>query len=93
MAVPVVQCAPVVAAWERGTDRVESLTSRGTVADGLDFPGAIMGHGIIQAVRDTNRTAVAVAEDALIPWATEAGALELPLGLESAALLAAPDGL
>lgn len=89
VAIQVDRCAPVVEAWDRGADRVDPVTSNGTIADGLDVPGAIMGHGILQAMRTTGGRAVAVAEDELLPAARLAGRHGLPVGLESAALVAA----
>lgn len=91
VAVQVDRCAPVVEAWRRGAERVDAVTSRGTIADGLDVPGAIMGHGILRALRQTGGRAVAVSEDALLPAARLAGRHGLPVGLESAALVAALD--
>lgn len=93
VAVQVDRCAPVVDAWTRGAERVDAVTSRGTIADGLDVPGAIMGHDILRALRETGGRAVAVAEDTLLPAARRAGRHGLPAGLESAALLAALDVL
>ncbi len=89
VAVQVDRCAPVVDAWTRGAARVDAVTSGGTIADGLDVPAAIMGHGILQALHQTRGRAVAVAEDALLPAARLAGRHGLPVGLESAALVAA----
>jgi threonine synthase len=89
VAVQIDRCAPVVAAWDRGADRVDPVNSNGTIADGLDVPGAIMGHGILQAMRTTGGRAVAVSEDELLPAARLAGRHGLPVGLESAALVAA----
>jgi threonine synthase len=65
VAVQSVQCAPVVRAFERGLDHVEKVTSAGTIADGLDVPGAIMGHGILAAIRESRGTAIAVDEGAI----------------------------
>jgi threonine synthase len=59
-------CAPVVESFKRGLDYVEPVESKGTVADGLDVPGAIMGHGILATIRESNGTAVAVRESAII---------------------------
>ena len=89
VAVQVDRCAPVVDAWNRGSDRVAPVTSQGTIADGLDVPGAIMGHGILRALRESGGCAVAVGEADLLPAARLAGGHGLPVGLESAALVAA----
>jgi threonine synthase len=53
-------CAPVVRSFEAGLEHVEPVVSEGTVADGLDVPGAIMGHGILQTLRDSGGNAIAV---------------------------------
>ena len=41
--------------------KMAPVESKGTIADGLDVPGAIMGHGILSAIRQSGGTAVAVA--------------------------------
>jgi threonine synthase len=58
-------CAPVVESFHRGLGHVEPVQSRGSVADGLDVPGAIMGHGILSTIRESDGTAVAVTESAI----------------------------
>jgi len=82
-------CAPVVEAFHRGLDHVEPVVSRGTVADGLDVPGAIMGHGILSAVRQSGGTAVAVGDQDIRNETTASGRLGLTIGYESAALVSA----
>ncbi len=82
-------CAPVVRAFEENADAVTTIASKGTVADGLDVPGAIMGHRMLSLLRDSKGTAVAVSE-ADIARAFEAqGRAGISAGYESAALLAA----
>jgi threonine synthase len=88
VAVQSANCAPVVEAFRKGLDVVEPVTSRGTVADGLDVPGAIMGHGILRALRESVGTAVAVTEDAILAAFARYGRLGVPAGYESAATLA-----
>lgn len=89
VAVQAVNCAPVVEAFRRGLDRVEPVISKGTVADGLDVPGAIMGHGILRVLRESGGTAVAVGEDDLRAAFAAYGRLGVCAGVESAATLAA----
>ena len=89
VAVQSVNCAPVVEAFERGLDDVEPVASRGTAADGLDVPGAIMGHAILRALRDSGGRAVAVSEAAIARAFDRFGRLGIAAGLESAATLAA----
>jgi threonine synthase len=55
-------CAPVVESFHKGLDHVEPVQSKGSIADGLDVPGAIMGHGILATIRESEGTAVAVPE-------------------------------
>jgi threonine synthase len=82
-------CAPVVESFQRGLAEVEPVVSRGTVADGLDVPGAIMGHDILKVLRDSGGAAVAVSEADIIAAFRRYGALGIPAGYESAATLAA----
>ncbi len=89
VAVQSANCAPVVEAFRRGLDHVEPVISKGTVADGLDVPGAIMGHGILRAIRASNGSAVAPSEEKIRSAFAAAGAAGLGGGYETAALLAA----
>jgi threonine synthase len=83
------RCAPVVEAFERGLDHVEPVVSQGTAADGLDVPSAIMGHGILAAIRASRGTAAAVSEEAITAAFRASGAAGLSTSLEGAATLAA----
>jgi threonine synthase len=89
VAVQSANCAPVVRSFENGLDHVEPVESLGTVADGLDVPGAIMGHGILRAIRESGGTAVAVTEDEITEEFAGCGLLGVPVGYEGAALIAA----
>lgn len=82
-------CAPVVRAFERGLDHVEPVESRGTIADGLDVPRAIMGHRILAALRESRGIAISVSELGIARAFAEYGRLGVCAGYESAALLAA----
>ncbi len=82
-------CAPVVEAFDRGLDHVEAVESKGTIADGLDVPGAIMGHGILQTIRDSGGTAVSVGETAILEAFQLLGRHGVGASYESAATLAA----
>jgi threonine synthase len=88
VAVQSANCAPVVEAFHKGLEDVVPVTSLGTVADGLDVPGAIMGHGILRVVRESGGTAVAVAEEEIVAAFARYGQLGIPAGYESAATLA-----
>ncbi len=82
-------CAPVVRSFEAGLDHVEPVVSEGTVADGLDVPGAIMGHAMLGVLRESGGTAVAVAEEEISTAFGDLGRTGTPGGYETAALLAA----
>ncbi len=82
-------CAPVVRARERGLDDVEPVESTGTLADGLDVPAAIMGHRILEALRESEGTAVAVSEADIAAAFREHGRSGVIAGYEAAALLVA----
>ena len=82
-------CAPVVAAMEHGLERVEPVVSRGTIADGLDVPAAIMGHAILRSLRESDGTAVGVSEAAIERDFEVMGGFGIAAGYESAATLSA----
>jgi len=89
VAVQSANCAPVVRAFERGQDEVEPVESAGTIADGLDVPGAIMGHGILRAIRSSRGCVAAVGDDDIARAFAACGRLGITVGYESAALVAA----
>jgi len=82
-------CAPVVESFEAGLDEVRPVQSRGTIADGLDVPGAIMGHGILRTIRESAGTAVAVSEEDILARFSDCGRAGVPASFESAAVVAA----
>jgi threonine synthase len=82
-------CDPVIQAFDRGLPHVEPITSKGTLADGLDVPGAIMGHGILSTIRESEGTAVAVAENAIVDAFKLFGSHGVAVSYESAATFAA----
>ena len=82
-------CAPVVESFNAGLDEVRPIESKGTIADGLDVPGAIMGHGILRSIRESGGTAVAVSEDEILARFSECGAIGVAASFESAAVVAA----
>ncbi len=88
VAVQSANCAPVVEAFHKGLTDVVPVTSRGTVADGLDVPAAIMGHAILRVLRESRGTAVAVSEEAIARAFARYGEAGVPAGYESAATLA-----
>jgi threonine synthase len=60
-------CAPVVAAFARGDERTVPWPDPQTRAWGLRVPSPIGGFVCLRALRETNGTAVAVAEAAIEP--------------------------
>ena len=88
VAVQSANCAPVVEAFRKGLSEVVPVSSKGTVADGLDVPAAIMGHGILGVLRESEGTAVAAAEEAIEAAFRRFGTSGVNAGYESAATLA-----
>ena len=93
VAVQSANCAPVVQAFHRDLADVEPVTSLGTVADGLDVPGAIMGHAMLRVLRASSGAAVAVSEEEIVTAFARYGRLGINAGLESAATLAGLEAL
>ncbi len=89
VAVQSANCAPVVAAFAEGLTDVAPVVSQGTIADGLDVPGAIMGHGILRVLHASGGTAVAAPEEAIAAAFTRYGLEGVNGGVESAATLTA----
>jgi threonine synthase len=68
-------CAPIVRAYERGERFAEPWQNAQTIAAGLRVPAAIGDYLILDAVRDTNGTALAVSEAAIVQAQLEMGRL------------------
>ncbi|MBV9326342.1 MAG: threonine synthase [Chloroflexi bacterium] len=68
-------CAPIVRAFERGERFAEPWDNAQTIAAGLRVPAAIGDYLILDAVRNTGGTAVAVSEDAIREAQLEMGRL------------------
>jgi threonine synthase len=68
-------CAPIVRAFQRGERFAEAWQNAQTIAAGLRVPSAIGDYLILDAVRDTAGTAVAVSEDAIRAAQLEMGRL------------------
>ena len=69
-------CAPIVRAFERGAETAEPWENAHTVADGLRVPRAIGDFLILQAVRDSGGTALAVSDVDMIRDMGAIGSLE-----------------
>jgi threonine synthase len=77
-------CAPIVRAFEKGERSAEEFPNAATVASGLRVPKAIGDFLILDALRESGGTAIAVTDDELV-----AGALELA---RTEGIFAAPEG-
>ncbi len=77
-------CAPIVRAFESGARHAEEFANAATVASGLRVPKAIGDFLILDALRASGGTAVAVTDDELLAAVGEIGRLE--------GLFAAPEG-
>lgn len=58
-------CAPVVSAFEKGSDRTEAWPNPVTVASGLRVPAPLGGPLMLRALRETRGAAVSVTDEAL----------------------------
>jgi threonine synthase len=77
-------CAPIVRAFENGERFAEMFPDAETVASGLRVPKAIGDFMILDAIRESRGTALAVSDEDLIAGANEIGAAE--------GIFAAPEG-
>jgi threonine synthase len=69
-------CAPIVRAFDEGKRFAEEFPNASTTASGLRVPKAIGDFLIIDALRESGGTAVAVTDDQLIAATREIGAAE-----------------
>ncbi len=87
-------CQPVVQAFEEGAERSQFWKDASTVASGLRVPKPLGDFLILQAVRESGGTAIAISDDELIDagiqLATEEGIFVAP---EGAACVAAAEKL
>jgi len=83
-------CAPIVKAWDEGKAVSDPWVDAATLAAGLRVPKAYADYLILDILRESHGTAIAVTDDeiidALCAWATEEGIFAAP---EGAAALAA----
>jgi threonine synthase len=77
-------CAPIVRAFDEGSDSAPMFENAETVASGLRVPKAIGDFLILRAIRDSGGVALAVSDDELIAAVDEIGACE--------GLFVAPEG-
>ena len=60
------RCAPIVRAFQQGTEKARRGRTPSTIADGLRVPRAIGDFLILRAVRESGGTALAVTDDAMV---------------------------
>jgi len=77
-------CAPIVRAFESGATHAEEFRDAATVASGLRVPKAIGDFLILDALRKSGGTAIAVSDEELLAAVGEIGSLE--------GLFVAPEG-
>ncbi len=87
-------CCPIVRAFEKGDRFAEPFINAQTVASGLRVPAAVGDFMIIDAIRESNGTAVAVTEQRLNEWMS-LGCSRSGIGIcpETAACIGALDRL
>jgi threonine synthase len=90
VAVQAAGCAPIVKAWDQGKPVSEPWSNAATLAAGLRVPKAYADYVILDILRKSKGTAIAVTDeeimDALRAWAAHDGVFAAP---EGAAALAA----
>jgi threonine synthase len=69
-------CAPMVRAFEQGTEFAEPWEGAETVADGLRVPAAVGDFLILRALRESDGAAVAVPDAAMIAAANKIGRMQ-----------------
>lgn len=84
IAVQVTGCMPIVRAYEKGAERSEFFENAATVASGLRVPKPLGDFLILQAVRQSGGTAIAVSDEEALDAGVELGTIE--------GIFAAPEG-
>src|SRR5205085_9955219 len=77
-------CAPIVRAFQEGKRFAEEFPNAATVASGLRVPRAIGDFMILDALRESNGSAISVTDEELLAAVSEIGASE--------GLFVAPEG-
>jgi threonine synthase len=87
-------CPPIVRAFEAGERFAQPFANAATIASGIRVPAAVGDFMILDAVRNSGGTAIAVEERAIPYWMHVASSLEgVPLCPESAACVGALESL
>ena len=71
IAVQATGCQPIVRAFEQGTERCEFWENATTVSSGLRVPKPLGDFLVLQAVRQSGGTALAVTDEASLDWGIE----------------------
>jgi threonine synthase len=83
-------CAPIVRAFETGTESAAAWDNAATIADGLRVPRAIGDFLVLEAVRASGGTAIAVSDRSMVEGMLLAGKLEgISMAPEGGAAVAA----
>jgi threonine synthase len=69
-------CAPIVRAFQQGTEKAQVWENASTVADGLRVPRAIGDFLILRAVRESGGTALSVPDESMVAGMLEIGRTE-----------------
>ncbi len=77
-------CQPIVKAFNEGKDTAEPWPNATTIADGLRVPGPFADYLILQAIRETGGTALAVEDDEMVEAMYELASTE--------GIIACPEG-
>jgi threonine synthase len=87
-------CAPIVRAFDEGADKARAWERAATVADGLRVPKAIGDFLILRAIRESEGTALAVPDSAMVAGMMRLGSQEgVSAAPEGGAALAAIERL
>jgi threonine synthase len=87
-------CAPIVRAFQQGTDKAQPWEGATTIADGLRVPRTIGDFLILRAVRESGGTALAVSDASMVNGMLEIGKREgVSAAPEGGAALAAIERL
>ncbi|GLZ41859.1 threonine synthase [Actinokineospora sp. NBRC 105648] len=76
VAVQATGCAPIVEAWEAGTEESVAPANPSTVAFGVNVPKALGDFLVLRALKETEGTAVAVSDPELLAAQRELAQLE-----------------
>lgn len=86
-------CAPIVRAWQRGAESAEPWENASTYASGLRVPRAVGDFLILEAIRASGGSAVAVSDEDMAEWTRtvgrDTGIFCAPEGAATAAAVAA----